>query len=103
MERALWCEEPLAAFKDAGIEVMQRHPPYSPDLNAIENAWALLRARLDDTFPDVLETREQFIVRLRAAVAWINKHKKEQLNEYARNQKIRADDVFLHEGGRTQW
>ena len=102
-ERALWCEEPLAAFKEAGIELMMRHPANSPDLNAIENAWALLRARLDDTFPAERENRNQFITRLRAAVAWINANKADTLLDYARNQKVRAEDVLFQDGGRTQW
>ena len=37
-EKALWCEEPLEAFDELGLEVLTWHPPHSPDLNAIEYA-----------------------------------------------------------------
>jgi hypothetical protein len=46
-EKCLRCEEPLRAFKAAGMKVLELHPKRSPDLNAIENAWHLLRNRLD--------------------------------------------------------
>lgn len=45
-----------------GIEVME-WPPYSPDLNPIENAWARLKERIYKLFPDLsneTQTNEAF-------------------------------------------
>ena len=95
-ERALWCGEPLAALSAAGIKVLDNYPTNSADLNAIENAWALLRSR--DTQPAAREHRGQFIVRLRNACAWVSNNQASALRYYAANLKERADDVFLMEG-----
>jgi len=103
-EKCLWCEEPLKAFEQIGVQVLDRHPPHSPDLNAIENAWAFLRARLDETIPagDEVEDRDAFIRRVRAAVAWINKNRKSAMASQARNQKARAQAVEDNDGHRTE-
>jgi len=102
-EKCLWCEEPQAALRDIGVRVLRRHPKHSPDLNAIENAWAYLRERLAETHPDGHEDRDDFVRRLRNAVAWINVHKRVALRKLCRNQKERARDVQLQEGHKTQW
>lgn len=102
-ERCLWCEEPLAAMKALGFEVGADHPKHSPDLNAIENAWAILRERVADTEPQGLESREQFCARLRSAVAWVNRNRGDSLLEFATNQKARARDVIALAGARTKW
>jgi transposase len=41
------------ALADIDIEVME-WPPYSPDLNPIENLWALLKAKIYELRPDLL-------------------------------------------------
>ena len=41
-----------AWFKEWGIEVMD-WPPYSPDLNPIENLWALLKKEAYKVYPDL--------------------------------------------------
>ena len=41
-----------AWFKEWGIEVMD-WPPYSPDLNPIENLWALLKKEAYKVYPDI--------------------------------------------------
>ena len=97
-EKALWCDEPLAALSGAGIKVLDNYPTNSADLNAIENAWALLRSRLADTQPAAREHRGQFIVRLRNACAWVNSNQASALRYYAANLKEHADDVVLMEG-----
>ena len=56
----------LRALRKAGCPVVELHPKYSPDLNAIEGWWRVLRERLEQTGPEELETREAFIAR----VAW---------------------------------
>jgi transposase len=41
------------ALRDLGIEIME-WPPYSPDLNPIENLWALLKQQIYKLRPDLL-------------------------------------------------
>ena len=54
-ERCLRCDEPLQELKEIGVQVVPDYPKCSQDLNAIENAWKLLRDRLYDTLPTEME------------------------------------------------
>ena len=71
-------------------------------LNAIEAAWREVRARLAATEPDSMETRDRFIVRLRAAVAWVNVRRRAYLVKICTDQKERARDVIALNGSRTR-
>ena len=104
-ERCLHSEEPLASLTDIGVELVEGYPKCSQDFNAIENAWKILRERLDETLPRGLETRDRFVQRLTAAVAWVNKHKANELEYLSRNQKERANDCLQSKpkGSRTKW
>ena len=53
-----------------------------------------LRARLAVTEPVHMEPRDAFVVRLRAAVAWVNKHRKAYLLELCTSDKARVRDVL---------
>ena len=102
-ERCLRCEEPLEELSKLGVDVVDDYPKCSQDLNAIENAWNVLRGRLDETVPERLESREDFHARLLAAVRWVNANRAEQLWQFCTNQKERADEVLQLEGGRTSF
>ena len=102
-EPCLRSEIALEAFARVGVELVEGYPRSSQDFNAIENAWALLRQRLDETLPKGVEAREGFVVRLKATVSWINTHRKQRLEELSRNQKKRCRDCVNLEGGRTSW
>ena len=56
-EACLRSEEALVALEEAGLTLVEDYPPCSQDFNGIENAWALVRQRLDDTMPVSLESR----------------------------------------------
>ena len=102
-ERCLRCEEPLAELRQLGVTLVRGYPKCSQDLNAIENAWKLLRDRLYETQPHKMELRTQFVRRLKAAVRWLNIRRSGQLLKFSTNQKDRARDVLRMRGGRTTW
>lgn len=102
-EKCLRCDEPLAEYKKINVQVLPKYPKCSQDLNAIENAWKLLRERMYSTMPDYLEPRDEFITRVRNSARWLNANSHDQLLYLCSNQKERADDVIEMEGGRTKW
>ena len=100
-ERCLWTEDSLAALEKAGFEVLEDFPKSSPDLNHIEGAWHLLRQELDKRAPTGRENRAQFLCRLRATVARMNKSG--DFADIAHNHKERAADVLALKGAKTKW
>ena len=104
-ERCLRSEGAMHAFGAMGIELVEGYPRCSQDFNAIENCWALLRERLRATLPLGLETRADFVGRLKQAVTWLNRNKQSSLWEFARNQKTRCRACLAAKppGGRTKW
>ena len=102
-ERCLWQTKNIAALRAAGCPVVENFPKSSPDLNAIEGAWHLIRQRLEQTEPKAFENRAAFLGRLRRAVQWINSNQGDALLTMCTNQKLRADDVLKLSGARTKW
>lgn len=102
-EACLRSEGALAAFRRVGVELVADYPRSSQDFNAIENAWDLLRRRLDTTLPRALEDRHSFVARLLEAVRFVNKYRKARLEELSRNQKVRCQECEDLDGGRTSW
>ena len=102
-ERCLRCAEPLAALRDIGAAVAKHFPKHSQDLNAVENVWAHLRARLNETKPTRRELRVAFIARLRRAVVWLNRTHRRALLALGSNQRKRAREVIENGGHRTSW
>ena len=104
-EGCLRSEEAVDALDGVGLKLVPGYPKVSQDFNAIENAWATLKERLDETCPVKLESREEFIVRLKVAVRWMNQHRKDQLWYLSTNQKERADECLSSKppGARTSF
>ena len=102
-ERCLWQARNKGALKAAGCKLEEDFPKSSPDLNAIEGVWRFLRERIDATAPTVIETRPEFLVRLRRCVAWLNEHRREHMLYLCTNQKERAADVQKLGGAKTKW
>ena len=103
-ERCLRTEDAVLALETAGLKLVD-FPKCSQDFNAIENAWAILRERLDETQPVALESREEFVKRFFAAVRWANRDRAEQLWKLSTNHKERADACLAQKppGGRTKF
>ena len=104
-EACLRSEEALHALAKTGLTLVEDYPPVSQDFNAIENVWAILKERLDQTVPIALEGRDSFVKRLKAAVVWANRSRVDQLRYLSCNQKERAADCLRMKppGGRTKW
>jgi len=104
-EGCLRTPEALHALNRCGLKLVDEYPKVSQDFNAIENAWNILRERLDETCPVELEPRDAFVRRLRTAVRWANTQRSEQLWYLSTNQKERAADCLSSNppGARTKW
>ena len=53
--------------------------------------------------PTWLETRDDFIVRLRNAVKWVSANRHMDLWHLSTNQRDRGKDVQSLQGSRTKW
>ena len=82
---------------------MTNFPRSSPDLNATEGWWRVLRERLELTVPVEFESREDFLVRLRRTVHWLNDNRSDDALVLATDQKERARAVINLEGAKTKW
>lgn len=102
-EACLRSDDALQAFERIGVELVEGYPRSSQDFNAIENAWDLLRRRLDTTLPRAGEDRDSFVDRLCEAVRFVNKFRKKRLEELSRNQKVRCQECEDLDGARTSW
>ena len=102
-ERCLWQDRNVRALRAAGCLLVTQHTKYSPDLNAIEGQWHILRARLDITAPVEIESRKEFIARLRTTVTWLNTNRWEDALALCVNQKQRARDLVFLDGAKTKW
>lgn len=104
-ERFLRTDLVVAAYDKANLELVDPYPRSSQDFNAIENCWKILKDFLDENMPTKRETRDEFVKRLRAAVSWANRCRKDHLWYLCTNQKQRADECLKTKppGGRTSW
>ena len=101
-EKSLWSDSSRDALADAGITVLENYPKCSQDLNPIETVWREIRARLAATEPVRMEVRDEFVKRLRAAVVWVNRNRRNYFLQLCSSQKELALDVQLQRGGRTK-
>ena len=93
----------LQAEEAAGFKTLTQHTKCSPDLNAVENALDLLQDRLLLTAPVEIESRKDFIVRLRRTVHWMNEHARKHGRGLCRNQKKRAAQIIKLKGARCSY
>ena len=102
-ERCLWSDTNLSSLRAAKCHVVERYPKCSPDLNAIEGWWARLRSKLEQTEPEEIEKRPEFLARLRRVVTWLNDNAREEALLLCTNQKVRAKAVLKLRGAKTHW
>ena len=102
-ERCLWTEDSQRAIAAGGWSLIGDYPKTSPDLNAIEGVWKLLRDVLLLEAPSGLERRSDFMRRLKRAVASLNRKHRPALLRMCTNQKERAADVIELKGAMSKW
>ena len=84
----------MHALNKTSLKLLGPYPKASQDFNAIKNAWDIVKDRLDQTMPAHLERRDDFVKRLKKAVAWVIQHRSKQLWYLSTNQKERVDERF---------
>ena len=104
-ESCLRTAKSIQELRRIKVDLVEGYPRCSQDFNAIENAWDLVKQRLDETLPRKLESRDDFIARYREAVRWVNRNRNTDLWYLCTNQKERARDCLKTKprGGRTKW
>ena len=91
-------------FRDMGIELVV-WPPYSPDLNPIENLWKLLKAKIIELRPELAvmkdnDTTQQLLIET-AQEAW-GLLEDQLLNKLAEGMQKRVDAVKAANGWYTK-
>ena len=72
-EKAYYTADATEACRAAASgTTVEKIPPNSPDLNPVENAWALLQERVVATDPGKLEDLPAFKNRVRNALRYVN-------------------------------
>ena len=94
--------QPKAAYQKVGVECAT-FPPYSPDLNPIENVWGMLNTRLEATKPTGWEREKAFKRRVRNAVAWLNSTRSGALKRTVSSMPRRIELLLQGKGAITPY
>ena len=101
--RRLWQQRNMDAEDDAGFDLIENFPKASPDLNAIESWWRKLKDMLIEEAPAHIESRPDFLKRLRRTVKRLNRDAQKDGLRLRTNQLERATDVCRLKGARSKW
>ncbi len=87
------------------MDPLLNFPRSSSDLNLIETVWHRLRQLLDETAPDYLEERSDFLARLHGCVQIFNGSRQHELDAMADELPARAVAVLAAKppGARTKY
>lgn len=88
--------EIIAAFERSGLKILE-WPANSPDLNPIENIWAILKFRVVEHFPT---TREAVIQAIQ--LEWANLTVAD-CAKACQSMRRRCQAVINADGGHTRW
>lgn len=86
-----------------GIRILD-WPPYSPDLNPIENVWKLMKDHIQEFFPDVDGVARVSAGRLQQAIeeAW-SLITSDELDHLVRSMPARCQAVIAADGRHTKY
>ena len=101
-ETALHSPPAQAAYSAVGAPC-NKLPPYSPDLNPIENTWALLDRRMAATHPGGWEGEKSFRRRVRNAVCWLNANRSDELGNMVASMPKRMKMCIERKGAMTEY
>ena len=101
-EQALHGPAPKAAYHKVSV-ACATFPPYSPDLNPIENVWAMLDTRMEATQPTGWEGEKAFKRRLRNAVTWLNAKRAGALKKTVASMPRRIELLLKGHGAMTPY
>ena len=101
-EHVLHGPAPKAAYHKVSV-ACATFPPYSPDLNPIENVWAMLDTRMEATQPTGWEGEKAFKRRLRNAVTWLNAKRAGALKETVASMPRRIELLLKGHGAITPY
>jgi transposase len=74
------------------VRVIDNWPPRSPDLNPVENLWAILQRKVSDRGPQTKEHLKQFVQE-----AW-DALEQEFVDSFVRSFQSRCEAIFLRQG-----
>ena len=101
--RCLWQQRNMDAEDDAGFDLIENFPKASPDLNAIDCWWRKLKDMLIEEAPAHIESRPDFLKRLRRTVKRLNRTAWRDGARLCTNQLERAANVRRLKGARSKW
>jgi len=101
-EKALHSPPAKEAYAEVGVKCATL-PPNSPDLNPIENVWAILDSRLGATAPRGWEREKAFRRRVRNAVAWVNANRRATLRRTVASMPRRLQSCIEVKGALTPY
>lgn len=92
-------------FEDMAIEI-EGHPPYSPDLNPIENLWKILKAKIIELYPELVSMKDNDTTRellIKAAQEAWDLIEEEVLEKLASTMQNRVDAIKAAGGWYTKY
>ena len=104
-ERCLWQDESVRTLRCHNLDPLPNFPRSSPDLNLIETVWHRLKQELDDTAPENIESRSDFLARLHGCVRRLNGSLQSELDALANQLPQRAAAIWAAKppGARTKY
>ena len=93
-DRCLWQDESMRTLRHYNLDPLLNFPRSSPDLNLIETVWHRLKQALDDSAPESIEERPNFLVRLHGCVRRLNGSMQSEVGALANQLPQRAAAIL---------
>ena len=90
------CKQVVSLLKKEKIDVL-KWPPYSPDINIIENVWKLLKDKVFDGTD--LMSKDALWIKIEKAILELNRDGTSTIKRMFQNYNLRLLDVIKKHGG----